>query len=167
MQLMIRFIMNQPAQEEYEFEEDSSISGASLTSTGSTAGAKPKQSVKLIELGPRMRLSLVLVENGLFQGDFIFNRQTKEEERDVLNQRRREKKVEKLEVIEAKKEEEKIMPTPRPGFNPFAAKQKGSLAVMEEWKNRRPAPRPGFNPFDGERPRTIVINGKARTNPFA
>ena len=66
-----------------------------------------------------------------------------------------------------KKEEEKIMPTPRPGFNPFAAKQKGSLAVMEEWKNRRPAPRPGFNPFDGERPRTIVINGKARTNPFA
>ena len=107
MQLMIRFIMNQPAQEEYEFEEDSSISGASLTSTGSTAGAKLKQSVKLIELGPRMRLSLVLVENGLFQGDFIFNRQTKEEERDVLNQRRREKKVEKLEVIEAKKEEEK------------------------------------------------------------
>ena len=107
MRLMIRFIMNQPAQEEYEFEEDSSISGASLTSTGSTAGAKPKQSVKLIELGPRMRLSLVLVENGLFQGDFIFNRQTKEEERDVLNQRRREKKVEKLEVIEAKKEEEK------------------------------------------------------------
>lgn len=107
MQLMIRFIMNQPAQEEYEFEEDSSISGASLTSTGSTAGAKPKQSVKLIELGPRMRLSLVLVENGLFQGDFIFNLQTKEEERDVLNQRRREKKVEKLEVIEAKKEEEK------------------------------------------------------------
>ena len=66
-----------------------------------------------------------------------------------------------------KKEEEKIMPTPRPGFNPFAAKQKGSLAVMEDWKNRRPAPRPGFNPFDGERPRTIVINGKARTNPFA
>ena len=66
-----------------------------------------------------------------------------------------------------KKEEEKIMPTPRPGFNPFAAKQKGSLAVMEDWKNRRPVPRPGFNPFDGERPRTIVINGKARTNPFA
>ena len=66
-----------------------------------------------------------------------------------------------------KKEEEKIIPTPRPGFNPFAAKQKGSLAVMEDWKNRRPAPRPGFNPFDGERPRTIVINGKARTNPFA
>lgn len=66
-----------------------------------------------------------------------------------------------------KKEEEKIMPTPRPGFNPFAAKQKGSLAVMEDWKNRRPSPRPGFNPFDGERPRTIVINGKARTNPFA
>ena len=108
MRLMIRFIMNQPAQEEYEFEEDSSISGASLTSTGSTAGAKPKQSVKLIELGPRMRLSLVLVENGLFQGDFIFNRQTKEEERDVLNQRRREKKVEKMEVIEAKKEEEAL-----------------------------------------------------------
>ena len=65
-----------------------------------------------------------------------------------------------------KKVEEKVRPTPRPGFNPFAAKQKGSLAVMTDWRNL-PTPQPGFNPFQGERPKTIVINGKARTNPFA
>ena len=103
-----RFIMSQPAQEEYEFDDDSTVSGASLTSTSTTGGAgKAKQSVKLVELGPRMRLTLMLVETGLFQGDFIFNKQTKDEEKDVMNQRRREKKVEKQEVIEAKKEEEK------------------------------------------------------------
>ncbi|OAO17278.1 SWI4 1, Peter Pan-like protein suppressor [Blastocystis sp. ATCC 50177/Nand II] len=102
------FIMSQPAQEEYEFDDDSTVSGASLTSTSTTGGAgKAKQSVKLVELGPRMRLTLMLVETGLFQGDFIFNKQTKDEEKDVMNQRRREKKIEKQEVIEAKKEEEK------------------------------------------------------------
>lgn len=63
-------------------------------------------------------------------------------------------------------QKEKVRPEPRPGFNPFAAKKKGSLAVMTDWRNL-PTPQPGFNPFQGERPRTIVINGKARTNPFA
>ena len=92
--------MSQPAQEEYEFDDDSTVSGASLTSTSTTGGAgKAKQSVKLVELGPRMRLTLMLVETGLFQGDFIFNKQTKDEEKDVMNQRRREKNIEKQEVI--------------------------------------------------------------------
>lgn len=101
-----RFILNGGEGEEYDFMEgDSTVSGASLASTSS---GTLKQAVKLSELGPRMRLKLLAVESGLYQGEFLYNAQTKEEMQDEVRQKQMEKKLQKKEVEEVKKEDEKL-----------------------------------------------------------
>ena len=56
-------------------------------------------------------------------------------------------------------------PTPRPGYNPFAAKQEGDYGNIVRLM-RRPNPTPGFNPFAVTKVKAVIINGKERTNPF-
>lgn len=57
---------------------------------------------------------------------------------------------------------EKAKLVPRPGYNPFAAMKEGDYGKVD----RRLQPLPGYNPFDIQKPKTIMINGKQRTNPF-
>ena len=57
---------------------------------------------------------------------------------------------------------EKAKIVPRPGYNPFAAMKEGDYGKVD----RRLHPLPGYNPFDIQKPKTITINGKQRTNPF-
>lgn len=103
-----RFLMNSQEDDVYEMDDESLMSGASLTSTGTvTSSGVPKQAVKLVELGPRMRISLMLVESGLYQGEFLYNEQTKEEEKDTMKQRVNEKKIQEAEIEQSKKDEEK------------------------------------------------------------
>ena len=100
-----RFIVNGNEDDYFEMDDESVMSGASFTSSGTTSSGSPKQAVRLVELGPRMRISLMLVESGLYQGEFLFNEQTKEEERDVMKQRVNEKKIQAAEIEQAKKDE--------------------------------------------------------------
>lgn len=101
-----RFILNGDKGDEYDFMEgDSTASGVS---TASTSSGTLKQAVKLSELGPRMRLKLLAVESGLYQGEYLYNTQTKEEMQDDVRQKQMEKKLQKKEVEEAKKEDEKL-----------------------------------------------------------
>lgn len=93
--------------EDEEFDDDSVMSGASLTSTGSAAGGAAKQSVRLVELGPRLRIALKAVEKGLFQGEFLLSRFSKEEQRAMEEQRAQEKKLEKEEKARAVEDEAK------------------------------------------------------------
>ena len=86
-------------------EGDSTASGVS---TASTSSGTLKQAVKLSELGPRMRLKLLAVESGLYQGEYLYNTQTKEEMQDDVRQKQMEKKLQKKEVEEAKKKDEKL-----------------------------------------------------------
>ena len=99
--------MNGREDDLFEMDDDSVLSGASLTSTGTVTSGVPKQAVKLVELGPRMRISLMLVESGLYQGEFLYNEQTKEEERDTMKQRVNEKKIEAAEIEQSKKDQKK------------------------------------------------------------
>lgn len=99
--------MNGREEELFEMDDDSMVSGASLTSTGTVSSGAPKQAVKLVELGPRMRISLMLVESGLYQGEFLYNEQTKEEEKDTMKQRVTEKKIEAAEIEQSRKDEKK------------------------------------------------------------
>jgi DNA polymerase III alpha subunit (gram-positive type) len=101
--LTCRYIINHP-DEDMEFEEESTVSNATLTSTGGSHN-RPKQAVKLVELGPRMCMRLMLVESGLYSGEFLYNKQTKSEEKDVLRQRHVEKELQSAEVKQALKEE--------------------------------------------------------------
>ena len=59
-------------------------------------------------------------------------------------------------------------PTPRPGFNPFAARQKNESTEVVITPRRRPMPRPGFNPFasTAATSKSILVNGKRLPNPF-
>ena len=100
-----RFILNAEEPDEYEFDDDS-IMSASSTSSMTSSGVL-KQSVRLTELGPRMRLTLLAVENGLYQGEYLYNIQSKEEMQDVQKQKAMERVLERKEVEEAKKEDEK------------------------------------------------------------
>ena len=54
-----------------------------------------------------MRLKLLAVESGLYQGEYLYNTQTKEEMQDDVRQKQMEKKLQKKEVEEAKKKEKK------------------------------------------------------------
>ena len=99
--------MNHRDEEIFEMDDDSVMSGASFTSTGTVSSGSPKQAVRLVELGPRMRISLMLVESGLYQGEFLFNEQTKEEEKDAMKQRVDEKKIQAAEIEQSKKDEAK------------------------------------------------------------
>lgn len=56
-------------------------------------------------------------------------------------------------------------PVPRPGYNPFAARQEGDYGDISRL-SRRPAPIPGYNPFAMKKAKPLVINGKQRPNPF-
>ena len=98
--------MNSRDDDIFEMDDESVLSGASL-STSSSMSSSPKQAVRLVELGPRMRISLMLVESGLYQGEFLFNEQTKEEEKDTMKQRVTEKKLQAAEVEQAKIDEKK------------------------------------------------------------
>ena len=93
--------------EDFEFDDDSVMSGASLSSTASTANGSPRQAVRLVELGPRMRITLMAVENGLFQGEFLFNLFSKEEKRELDQQRHQEKKIQEMEKKSVQKAEER------------------------------------------------------------
>lgn len=97
--------MNSHEDELYEVDDDSILSGVSSGSVSSSGATK--QAVRLVELGPRMRISLILVESGLYQGEFLFNEQTKEEEKDVQKQKVAEKKIQAAEVEQAKIDEKK------------------------------------------------------------
>ena len=66
-----------------------------------------KQAVRLRELGPRMRLSLLAVEGGLFGGELLVDAQNGEEKKEAATQRAMEKRLEKKEVAEAKEEDAK------------------------------------------------------------
>lgn len=56
-------------------------------------------------------------------------------------------------------------PVPRPGYNPFAARQEGDYGDISKL-SRRPSPIPGYNPFAMKKLKPLVINGKQRPNPF-
>lgn len=81
------------------------MSASSISST--TSSGVLKQAIRLTELGPRMRLTLLAVEKGLYQGEFLYNVQTKEEMQDDRKQKAMERELERKEVEEAKKEDEK------------------------------------------------------------
>ena len=66
-----------------------------------------KQAVRLRELGPRMRLSLLAVEGGLFGGELLVDAQNGEEKKEAATQRTMEKRLEKKEVAAAKEEDAK------------------------------------------------------------
>ena len=104
---MTRLITQADAVEDFEFDDDSVMSGASLSSTASTANGSPRQAVRLVELGPRMRITLMAVENGLFQGEFLFNLFSKEEKRELDQQRHQEKKIQEMEKKSVQKAEER------------------------------------------------------------
>lgn len=59
-----------------------------LSARGANAGAK--SAIRLIELGPRMRLQLVKIEEGLVDGEVLFHQyiQKTEEEKKLIRQRR-------------------------------------------------------------------------------
>ena len=54
-----------------------------------------------------MRISLILVESGLYQGEFLFNEQTQEEMKDTQKQKVTEKKIQAAEIEQAKIDEKK------------------------------------------------------------
>ena len=99
--------MNNREEDIFEMDDESIMSGASFSSSSSFMSGSPKQAVRLVELGPRMRISLMLVESGLYQGEFLFNEQTKEEEKDTLKQRVTEKKLQAAEIEQSKIDEKK------------------------------------------------------------
>nr|CAG4641648.1 EOG090X0508 [Eurycercus lamellatus] len=84
-----------------------------LAGRGSKAGAK--SAVRLVELGPRMRLQLMKIEEGLVDGEVLYHQfiQKTEEEKKIIRQRREthRKNMEKVRKIQEasrkRKEEEK------------------------------------------------------------
>lgn len=75
-------------------------------SEGDGAGGT-KQAVRLVEMGPRLRLRLLVVESGLFQGDLLLNNQTKQEAFESMQQKAKEKKLEAIAKKKTEKEDEK------------------------------------------------------------
>lgn len=72
--------------------EDDPASKVTLPQDLSTRGAKAgaKSAIRLIELGPRMRLELVKIEEGLVDGEVLYHKfiQKTEEEKKVIRLRR-------------------------------------------------------------------------------
>lgn len=64
----------------------------SLAGRGSKAGAK--SAIRLVELGPRMRLQLIKIEEGLVDGEVLYHQfiEKTEEERKLIRKRRETKK---------------------------------------------------------------------------
>jgi len=63
-----------------------------LAGRGSKAGAK--SAIRLVELGPRMRLQLIKIEEGLVDGEVLYHQfiEKTEEERKLIRKRRETKK---------------------------------------------------------------------------
>nr|CAG4636128.1 EOG090X0508 [Eubosmina coregoni] len=83
----------------------------SLAGRGSKAGAK--SAIRLVELGPRMRLQLIKIEEGLVDGEVLYHQfiEKTEEERKLIRKRRETKKrndekVRKIQEAQRKKKEE-------------------------------------------------------------
>nr|CAG4643168.1 EOG090X0508 [Ilyocryptus agilis] len=84
-----------------------------LSSRGSKAGAK--SAIRLVELGPRIRMQLIKIEEGVVDGEVLYHQfiQKTEEEKKLIRQRRetRKKNLEKVRKIQEaarkRKEEEK------------------------------------------------------------
>lgn len=59
-----------------------------LAGRGSKAGAK--SAVRMIELGPRIRMELIKIEEGILDGEVLYHQfiQKTEEEKKIIRQRR-------------------------------------------------------------------------------
>lgn len=82
-----------------------------LAGRGSKAGAK--SAIRLVELGPRMRLQLIKIEEGLVDGEVLYHQfiEKTEEERKLIRKRRETKKkndekVRKIQDAQRKKKDE-------------------------------------------------------------
>ena len=64
-----------------------------LAGRGSKAGAK--SAVRLIELGPRIRMELLKIEEGLVEGEILYHKyiQKTEEEKKMIKLRRAQQKL--------------------------------------------------------------------------
>nr|CAG4647855.1 EOG090X0508 [Moina brachiata] len=95
--------------------EDDPASKVTLPQDLSARGAKAgvKSAIRLIELGPRMRLELVKIEEGLVDGEVLYHKfiQKTEEEKKIIRHRRealrkQNEKVRKIQEAQRKKREE-------------------------------------------------------------
>lgn len=95
--------------------EDDPVSNVTLPQNlagrGSKAGAK--SAVRMIELGPRIRMELIKIEEGILDGEVLYHQfiQKTEEEKKIIRQRREtrrknEEKVRKIQEAQRKKKEE-------------------------------------------------------------
>nr|CAG4650928.1 EOG090X0508 [Simocephalus serrulatus] len=82
-----------------------------LAGRGSKAGAK--SAIRMIELGPRMRMELIKIEEGLVDGEVLYHQfiQKTEEEKKLIRQRRdtrrkNDEKVRKIQEAQRKQKEE-------------------------------------------------------------
>nr|CAG4647003.1 EOG090X0508 [Megafenestra aurita] len=95
--------------------EDDPVSKVTLPQNLAGRGAKEgaKSALRMIELGPRMRLELIKIEEGLIEGEVLYHQfiQKTEEEKKVIRLRRETRrknneKVRKIQEAERKQKEE-------------------------------------------------------------
>ena len=111
------FVSNNPALSESEFEddEDTKVIMPEKNGVASRGNMSAQQSsVRLVELGPRMTLELIKVEEGLFEGDVLYHKlvqKTPEEKariratRDKRKHEREKRKKEQMANVKRKAEE--------------------------------------------------------------
>ena len=143
--------MNSHEDDIYEIDDDSTISGVSSGSV--LSDGRMKQAVKLVELGPRMRISLILVESGLYQGEFLFNEQTQEEMKDTEKQKVTEKKIQAAEIEQAKIDEKKNEEL----ANEYKERQR---AEDRERENRRKEKKERASQAENQREEKKAVRGK-------
>nr|CAG4636964.1 EOG090X0508 [Ceriodaphnia reticulata] len=95
--------------------EDDPISNVTLPQNLAGRGAKAgaKSAIRMIELGPRIRMELIKIEEGLVDGEVLYHQfiQKTEEEKKVIRQRRETRrknneKVRKIQEAQKKQKEE-------------------------------------------------------------